>query len=147
MEGADSIGRAVYWLGILGSGASLVGLLISGVVWWNVRRIRSFFLARARVPELIRALQIHMTKLERHLEAYEESRSDFHSEMAKTKATLINLAPKLPRTTKKEVDVFLIALQVVSRSASKEEVRRVFDRLTTLLASVRHLEKDMKWSR
>ncbi|MEW6347699.1 MAG: hypothetical protein AB1646_01440 [Thermodesulfobacteriota bacterium] len=147
MEGAYSIDRAVHWLGVVGSVASLVGLLISGLVWRDVRRIRAFFLARARVPELIRAIQMHMAKLERCLEAYERSRTDFHSEMARTRGTLANLAPKLPRHAKKEVHAFLNALHVLSRGASKEEVRRVFDRLVGLLASVTQLEKDMKWSR
>jgi hypothetical protein len=130
----------------IGSVCSILGLGVSIWVLWSVKRLRSHFLIKARVPELTKALASHAKTLSIVLGNYDEGSRDVKTTFKVCESTLKNLEPKLFGSEKIATKSLLKKLSKSQKSLDKEKAWTLYNDLQALIESLKHLQKDSKWS-
>ena len=92
----------------IGNAASLLSLAITIYLFYAVRRIKSFYVFKARVPELTEQLGTHGSKLALLHGDFKDSRELILLELGRTEVKLKSLRrKKIGRPTKKSVNEVL----------------------------------------
>src|SRR2546430_1945606 len=94
-------------LATLGSVASLLSLILTAYVLIELRRIRSLYLFKARVPDLIGRLSQHSSNLSNYLSDFDNSLPDIVKELAVSEAVMTSLTKKLGGDPLKSVKALL----------------------------------------
>ena len=137
----------------VGSIASILGLLVTGFLFWEARKIRNSFLRRARLPEIIKDLATANNKISKHLKNWnEESREGIH-QLLITKELIESLKPKLPDTEKKKSSAYIQKLRpkkwgffnTNSLNIDEEKAWDLYSNLSRLITTLEQLQKDSKW--
>lgn len=89
----------------VGSAASIISFVITLYLLYAVRKIKSFYVSKARIPELTEQLKEHASKLADFHRDFEESRQQVLLEIGRAEVTLKSLKKKVTRPTRKSVRV------------------------------------------
>ena len=134
-------------LAIVGSIASVVGLVITIVVLLNVRRIEQSYARQALVPRLGSKLAANAKNLNKSLRT--KAFDKIGPELAKCRANLEGLARALPESEKTAVQNLLGAvsgeLQKGEATRSDERLLRIVDELKAIVQQIKNLEDEWKW--
>jgi hypothetical protein len=144
-------------LSFIGNLASIVGLFMTVLVWFGVRSLRSFYVAKATIPLQIEELLSLREKIEQLLIGkFDTANKNTVLELG-TEANLNiqNLQPKLRRMDKAQYTnqiqpnalSFTDAYEAFVRSPTKENARIMNRRLFEFLGSSELLIKDSEWRR
>jgi len=131
---------------LIGTVASIVGLLFTIWVLFSVSAIRSHFLFAARIPQIIEALQENASAISKGLTEYDASTHLIEVELAKCAANLKNLSTKVKSRTRKSVLAVVIRIEHPGNLTGKDHVRGVYTALNGLIQELHNLTEDMKWS-
>lgn len=74
-----------------GSIASITGLVITVVVFFNIRKIKEFYIFKGRVPELLVRLAKHASNLSAFHKEFEDSLQQIEEEVGLSEITLKSL--------------------------------------------------------
>lgn len=88
------------WYSAIGTTASLLSLLLTGFVLWNLRRIKKHYIFTARSPDLIERLRKHASQISTYLNDPEGFESETSVELARMEATLLSLQRVMARPHK-----------------------------------------------
>jgi len=130
--------------------SSILGLLITFWILLNLNEIRKDFLFRARIPQLIRKLKEHSSRLNKHLQDFDGSIPMINLELGKCRANLRSLRSKLPRNSKRSVKKLEKQIQKntpAKAESSKDTIREIYTDLNSVIEDMKNLEQDKKWER
>jgi len=133
-------------LGDIGAVASVVGLAITVFIAFGVRKIKRSFLAKARLPELIRRLDKHASRLSSYLSDFPRFGDKARYELAQSQATLRSVERKLQgeqrrscRTVRKMIS------KQRRRNVTSDDVARTYEEMTFLLQALKEYQQDLIW--
>jgi hypothetical protein len=139
------------WIQDLNTGFSLIGFFVTIYVLVEVRRIKSAFLARARLPDLIKELSKAGSALNSHLGQWDSRRNEARGQI-KIAATLIkstlSMLPKPERTELERIQKKLVdAGQHFSdqRHSNVEAAWDLYSDIQSCITSLNQVTKNMKW--
>ena len=130
--------------------SSILGLLITVWILLNLHGIRKDFLFRARIPQLIRKLKEHSSRLNKHLQDFSGSGQMIDLELGKCRANLRSLRSKLPRNSKRSVKKLEKQIQKntpTKSESSKDKIWEIYTDLNSLIEEMKNLEQDKQWER
>lgn len=151
MESATLASIFPQWIQDLNTGLSLVGFFVTIYVLVEVRRIKCAFLARARLPDLIKELSKAGSALSSHLSEWDSQRNEARGQI-KIAATLIKSAlPMLPKSEK--IELTRIQKKLVEAAQHFSEERRssveagwdLYSDIQSCITSLNQVTKNMKW--
>jgi hypothetical protein len=142
-------------LATLGSVASLLSLILTAYVLIELRRIRSFYLFKARVPDLIGRLSQHSSNLSNYLSDFDNSLPDIVKELAVSEAVMTSLTKKLDGDPLKSVKALLQStnefrthntkLHFLKRE--KEGLRGIYVEMANVVEVLQQSQEDTKFER
>ncbi len=124
--------------------ASVMGLMVSAVVWLNVRKLRAFYTFRARVPEVIASLNERASNLSSLLSDFEGSRQSIELELAEAAVLIRSLAKKSSGAPRAAAESLASRIELnFPRSAS--DARQLYVAIRTLLLTFKEVQSDYNW--
>lgn len=148
----NGIVESITWfyerLSDLGSIASIIGLVITLVVFYRIRKLETRFLFTARVPEYIRQLNGQNSYLYELLQNFDGSLREIQVELAICEATLKSLKPKLHSETRKSVIKLTKRISQQRESVTRQsenQIWKIHFELNKVLQELIHLQEDERW--
>lgn len=130
----------------VGSAASLISLVITVYLFYAVRKIRSFYVSKARVPELTKQLGSHASRLVILHGDFKTSRDEVLLELGQVEVTLRFLKKKIGRPTKKSVARVLKLIDNYSpHNANKDQLWKIYVDLQKVIQEVVEVQSDQSW--
>src|SRR6266446_172939 len=129
----------------VGSVASLLSLAITIYLFHAVRRIKSFYVFKARVPELTEQLRTHASRLATLHRDFDGSRDEVLLELGKAEVTLKSLKKKIGRPTKKSVGKAIKLIDNYPYNKTKNNLWQVYVDLQKVVQEVIEVQSDRSW--
>lgn len=145
------------WLSVVGSVASIVGLVMTYVIWLGVKNLKTFYVAKATIPQQLSELEVMRDKIEEHLNGRFDGtkRERIHEYSVEAQVNIQNLCPKL-----RDVDESMFSSQIEPKaiafnqavaafgvSQTKENARTVSRELLQFKRSAEFVLNDDNWRR
>jgi hypothetical protein len=137
--------RAV--IAFAGDIASIVSLVLTVLVYFNIRKLRRAYLFTARAPELIDELSAKASELLRLHGVGAQSKSEIQVVMAEADVLLRSMKSKVDGSSRSAVNAALTATAEYQMNDSAEIVLRVYVAMQKCLAELRQTQLDLKWDR
>lgn len=135
-------------LSVIGDVVSIISLLLTIFVYYNVRKLREHYMFRARAPEIIRRLLAHSSNLANYLNTFMESLPQIDLELRLAEVQLRSLGKKLRGQPKKSVRQLLKSIKAYDiNEQGDEELRRVYVELMKVIEEVKEHRKDLDWEK
>jgi len=130
----------------VGSIASLISLGMTFYVLYTVRKIKNFYVFKARVPELTEQLEGHASKLVEFHGDFKNSKEKILLEIGKAEVTLKSLEKKVGRRTKKSVAVVVNLIRDYSPyNQSQDYLWKIYVELQKVIQEVIDVQSDRAW--
>jgi len=136
------------WFTALASVASILSLAISVAVLIDVRKIRSFYVFTARVPQLLDRLRDNSSSLSNQLNDFERFRAQIPLLLADTEVALASLSKKVRSPHNGVVRALALRVKEYDVKADGEvPLREIYVDLHKVIATIDDLREDLKWER
>lgn len=139
------------WAQDLNTGLSFLGFLITAYTLYEVTRIKASFLAKVRLPDIIKELTKTGSTLNATLITWPQKRNEAISQI-KISATLLKSAiPMLSGVEKKEISRIEKRLALAAKKFTNpsypntEEAWDIYSDIQSCLTSLTQVSKNMKW--
>lgn len=132
----------------LGSISSIIGLLLTILIFCRLRHIHRNFLFQARFPVLNRKIKQHRSQLSTLLNTYDDSIDQIEIELKKCQSNLCSIKPKVIGSLRGHIKRLIKDIKNINRSSShppKEEIRKVHISLVFIEQELENLSEDLKW--
>lgn len=133
-------------LSLIGNIASILGVLIATYLLFELRRLRTHFLLKARFPGLLKSLSSHADQLSNALQYGSKSQRDIDTLLKICEATLKNLYSKVSGLERQSTKSLIKKIKKRKKPISKEMIWEIYDDLQGLMEALKHFQKDSKWS-
>lgn len=143
------------WLSFFANIFSLIGFAITIAIWYGVKSIKAFYVAKATIPNQLNTLSILRLKISDNLNGrYDtESQVNISEALAEISPQIDNLSPKLRGLNKSQykaqiepqLQSFKQSRELFFSNPGKENARAVNLRLLELLQSVQLFIQDDSW--
>jgi len=136
-------------LSVISDVASVISLILTLFVLYDVRKLRERYKFRVRGPEILRKLKAHSAKLADYLNEFEGFLPQIDLELGRAHVQLKSLEKKkLPRPVKKAIKHVRKSIQGYNTGAKDEEsLRRVYVEMMIVIEEVNDYQKDSDWER
>lgn len=132
----------------IGSAASILGFLLTIIIFLTLRSIRRFYVFTARMPELLKKLINHASKIAEYQKEFSNSQQEIELELAKTEVVLNSLKKKVSRQTKSAVNSMLKTVNTYNNSSNdSDSLWAVYVEIQKLITEIHELQSDLKWER
>jgi len=132
----------------LGSISSLASLLVTIWIAISVRKIKSFYLFTARVPELGRRLRRHSSNLAKYMNDPVSFKERISEEIVAAEVTVTSLQRKLSGREKKNVKDLLTGIRRANKAEFQlSEVREVYLLMIRVNEHLKDLQSDLRWEK
>ena len=91
----------------IGSVASILGFLLTILIFLSLRSIRRFYVFTARVPELLSKLKKHAGEISKYQRNFSDSQQEIDLELKTAEVVLKSLKKKVGRQTKYSINKVL----------------------------------------
>ncbi len=145
------------WLSLFGNITSIIGFFMTIAVFFGVRSLKNFYVAKATIPHQLEELEGYRETIEELLSGrFSAANRDKAIELSSAaKVSIKNLQPKLKGIDKsqykKQIDPnvknFLQAIDLFIEESSKENARNMNRRLYEFLRSSELVINDDNWRR
>ena len=133
---------------IVSSIASIASLLLTILIFINLRRIRSYYLFTARVPELADQLKAVSSKLAGYLNEFDDFVPQITLELAGVEVTLLSLSRKVDGRTKRSVNSLLKSVRAYDPKAKDSEALwDIYVDMHKVVVAIEDLQQDKKCER
>jgi hypothetical protein len=130
----------------VGSAASIISFVITLYLFYAVRKIKSFYVFKAMVPELTEELKEHASNLADLHRDFKESRDQVLLEIARTGVTLESLKKKVGRPTKKSINVVIKLIDDYSpHNQSPGYLWKIYVELQKVIQEIIYVQSDRAW--
>jgi len=132
----------------IGSVASILGFLLTILIFLTLRSIRRFYVFTARVPELLKKLINHARKISEYQKEFSNSQQEIELELAEAEVVLNSLKKKVSRQTKSAVNGTLKTVKTYNNSSNdSKSLWAVYVEMQKLITEIQELQSDLKWER
>jgi hypothetical protein len=129
-----------------GSLASFASLVVTVVVWFSVRNLRTAYLFAARLPELVTRLSKHASTISSQLNSFQQTSQDVPSILGPTQATLQSISRKLPRASRGSVRRLIKQVQAYKVAVDGEPgLRAIYAEILKVSQEAKDLYEDRRW--
>jgi hypothetical protein len=126
--------------------ASILSLLLTIYVLYTVRKIKNYYVFKARVPELVNQISDHASKLALFHNDYENSREQILLELGKAEVTLSSLKKKVDRKTRRLITTAITTVQSYNRyTRDKDQLWKIYIDLQKVVQEVINVQGDREW--
>jgi len=142
------------WLSGVADVASVASLIVTGIVWWQIRTIRRSVMRNARVPEALRDLKIFSDELQQNLKGWPELEREANAVLQKVDSVLANVLPKLegaergkikkPKSLIRKRTALWGGWATKSESIRREAYWEIYGSLLGAMEALRQLTADYK---
>lgn len=135
-------------LALAGDICSVLGLIITVVVFVKVRTIQRSFLVQARLPILRKKIRAHSAALSNMLNDFSSVNPDLEPEIRRCNANLENLCTKLDGSQAANVQrakTFTSELLKQAAPIDKSQIRKLHVALVGIEEELGNLTEDMQW--
>jgi hypothetical protein len=140
----DAVRAAIAFAGDI---ASLLSLVLTLLVYFNVRKLRRAYLFTARVPELTEELDSKAAELARLHATSEASKSQLQVVLAEIDVLSRSLRSKVDGDSRRAVKAVLVSITEYPGRESADAVWQVYVAMQKCLAELRQAQLDLKWDR
>lgn len=145
--------QTLEWFSFAGSIASIFGLFVTCFLLWEARKIRTSFLRRARLPEIIKDLSVANSKISKHLKSWDEESREGTHQLLIAKELIASLKPKLPDVEKKKCSAYIQKLTpkkwfffyADDLKINEKKAWDLYSNLSGLITTLEQLQKDSRW--
>ena len=137
-------------LSIAGNIASLVGVVISCYVVWDLQKIKKQFIFKARIPDLIKALEEHVKQLSASINT-DDIRA-IEQIISITNPVLDNLSKKVHSDIRKNINILIEEIQAYDSMSNKElksgkdKAYKIHNSMLSIVEALKQQHEDSKWS-
>jgi hypothetical protein len=139
------------YLSTVADALSVVGFIITIKVFLDLRKIKSFYVFKGRIPELIRNLDAHAARLASYYDDHDISRQGIKLELAQAEVTLNSIRRKVDRPTKRTVDAASEAISAYDDTLmphqSRELLWNVYIEIRKAVDELVNRQKDVEWEK
>lgn len=135
-------------MNLIGSAASVIGVLLTFYVMLSLRKIRNEYIFKGRIPKLRKNLQGHTSKLSQMLKNYNESIYEIEHEIALALVDIKSINSKVGGSVKKSTKSLIKDINNYQTNKDKDEksVRDLYVKCNMLLLEINNLSEDINWS-
>lgn len=131
--------------------SSVIGLLVTGFLYYEARSIRRSFLTRARLPEIMKELVAAVSTLSKNVKDWKSDKQPTLLVLQEVKALLENISPKVSKPERVKVDAYLLKLSPSNSSVQIErfeadQIFKLYNELVGLVSTLKQVNKDSSWS-
>lgn len=132
-------------LSVLGSGSSLLSLIVTVAVLLSVGRLKGHFVARVRLPELLQTLKEHTKDLNVSLKDFESNIREIRAEIKRSVPTLKNVKKKVSREAGRDIGIILNKIANSKNPITRDEAWDIYSELQALILTVDNIVRDIQW--
>lgn len=133
-------------LSLIGNIASIIGALIAAYLLFELKRLRTHFLLKARFPGLLKSLSSYAVQLSYALQYGSKSQRDIETLLKVCEATLKNLYTKVSGLERQSTKSLIKKIKKRKKPTNKEIRWEIYNDLQGLIEALKHFQKDSKWS-
>jgi hypothetical protein len=144
-----------FWLSFVANLFSLIGFFITIAIWYGVKSIKAFYVARATIPSQVATLNDLRQKITDNLSGkYDNgSKVNISEALAEVSPQIDNLSPKLKSLNKSaykiqiepQLQTFKKSRDLFASNTSKDNAREVNLKLLELIQSIELFVQDDSW--
>jgi len=131
----------------IGSVASILGFLLTILIFLSLRSIRRFYVFTARVPELLSKLKKHAGEISKYQKEFSDSQQGIELELSRAEVVLKSLKKKVSRQTKSSINNVLKTVKTYNSFNDSKRLREVYIEIIKLIDEIEELQSDLKWER
>jgi len=125
---------------------SVIGFIVTILVYLDVRRIKKAYIFAGRAPDLAKSLKHHSSAFNEYLNDYEGFRPQILEELARAEVTLKSLEKKTGGSLKQSVSHLLNNVKRINHSTPDEDgLRAIYLGMIKVQAEIAELQKDRLW--
>lgn len=132
---------------ILGLFVSVVGLILTIVVYVKVKNLQEDYLFRGRVPVLVGELRQHATNLADYHRESASSRNLIEAELSRVRSTVKALEMKLGRSERASVTRLSERVNGFNTGMGKEALWAIYVQMQEVIEDVKNVQEDRSWNR
>jgi len=134
----------------VGNVASILGFSLTIIILLLIKRIKSFYIFRIRVPEISIRLQTIVSNISSLMNDYESSHYSIDIEVAKCEIALKSLRKKISGSAKKSVKELIEKLyyyQKNQENKTENNIRNIYVEALKIIEEIKEIQEDYKWER
>ena len=131
----------------VGSWSSIASFFLTVWILATVRKLRSHYLFKARVPQLQSDLASKTSQLSEYLNDYRSFRDDLVVLLGQMEVLLKNLKKKAPREARKSIKALISEIDTTSNSTvmTETKARSIYTNSMKLADELQYLQQDQEW--
>lgn len=150
-EGLDLSWVLTIDLSTIGAIASIFGLLLTGWVAFQVKKISSFYVAKVRLPTLLSDLESTTSQLSEHLNDLEQFGPAVHATLRRLEAVLKSIRSKVSGDVKSTTKQLITDVEEYFATAGdhiqESDIREIYSTAIGLHQEVTDYQRDKEWER
>lgn len=127
----------------IGSYASLIGLLITVYVAYQLRQIRNTYIFRVRAPEFIKLLSRRASKLIELGGDFDNSQQSIGLEIAVADVTLRTMQSRMRGQSRRAVKQLRNSIKDYRQNPDRDKIYRLYTEIHTVIEEVKELQKEL----
>jgi len=134
----------------IGTIASISGLLLTILIFFLIRKIKSVYIFKGRVPGLSKKLQDIASGIANDLNDYESSITSIDKRVTLCEVVLKSLKEKLQGSIKKDIKSLIKKIGNYQNSKdyeTEEHIRDIYLNILKISEEIKELQEDDKWER
>ena len=144
------------WVNDIASLSSIVGLIVTGFLLYEAKKLRDSFLMKARLPDIITTLKSIATNLSSIINSYDQSKGDILTDLGRCRSILVNVKPKVSANIKKDIDdliqkirkeknFVLFKMSNISSDYTEDELWNIYTDIQTVIEGLDQHKQDLRW--
>jgi len=130
----------------------IIGFVLTVIVFFSIRRIRSFYVFKGRVPEQTEILDKHASALYEFYKTFSDSFQQIKLELKIAEGTVNSLRKKVDRPTRRSLDRVLELITEYNKAGliapkDKDDLWDVYAEMRKAVDELRNLQQDVTWEK
>jgi hypothetical protein len=126
--------------------AGLIGFAISVYLFFNIRKIKEFYIFATRTPELLNALKQSASNISKLNADFEENKNHIGTELARTSGILASLRKKAPFAQKRLISGTVSLVENYnSQAKNNKDVWEIYNSIHKIISHLEEILADSKW--
>jgi len=130
----------------------IAGFVLTVIVFFSVRRIRSFYVFKGRVPEQTETLDKHAFALSEYYREFSDSSKQIKLELKIAEGTVNSLRKKVDRPTRRSLDRVLELIVEYNKAGliapqDKDDLWDVYVEMRKVVDELKNLQQDVTWEK
>lgn len=127
----------------VGSIASLFSLILTAIIYLDLRRIKNSYIFRIRSPQLVRFLTAKTSYLIDLAKDFPTDNKQINIELAKIDVRLNSMQGRITGSTKKTVTNLRERIKVFEQSPNEENFNQIYIFMIRVIEEIKELQQDL----